>query len=106
MHPISSFQATEEELSFDEYAGKLCGLIAKTPENASYPATVFATFDLAIKRAVEKRPQAERLMGLVSFFAPDQIPVWLIPEEVMSATERDGALAGGLAMNSSPPWRM
>jgi hypothetical protein len=68
-------------------------LIAKVPKNASYPTSVSATFDLAIKKATEDCPEAERLMGLISFFAPNQIPLWLIPDVIMSETARSDALA-------------
>ncbi len=34
--------------TFDAYREKLPELIDKAPSNAAYPATVFATFDLAI----------------------------------------------------------
>ena len=83
----------ERNWQFDQYLQKLPELIAKAPKNASYPASVFATFNLAIEKAAADCPEAERLMGLLSFFAPEQIPLWLIPGEVMSETERADALA-------------
>ncbi len=53
---------------------------------------MFATFNLAIKRAAEKCAEAETLMALLAFFAPDKIPLWLIPEDVLSEKQRDDAL--------------
>lgn len=32
-------------------------------------------------------------MGLLAFFAPDQIPLWLIPDAVLPETARDDAIA-------------
>jgi tetratricopeptide (TPR) repeat protein len=79
--------------SFDQYRAKLPDLIRKSPRNASYPASVFATFDLALTHAAEQCPEAERLFGLFAFLAPDRIPLDLIPERVMSEIERGEAVA-------------
>ena len=32
-------------------------------------------------------------MALLAFFAPDKIPLWLIPEDMLSEKQRDDALA-------------
>ena len=79
--------------AFNTYIEKLPELIAKAPKDAAYPSSVFATFSLAIERAVAECAEAETLMALLAFFAPDQIPLWLIPEDVLSETQRGDALA-------------
>ena len=78
---------------FDRYIERLPELIAEAPKDAPYPASVFATFSLAIGRAAEECAEAETLMALLAFFAPDKIPLWLIPEDVLPEKQRDDALA-------------
>jgi hypothetical protein len=70
--------------SFDEYVARLPDLIKRKPKKADYPDTVFATFSLAIEKAAEECAEAEKLMGLLAFLAPDQVPLWLIPEDVLT----------------------
>jgi len=79
--------------TFDAYREKLPELIDKAPPNAGYPATVFATFSLAIERLAEACPEAEKLMAIAAFLAPDRIPLDLITADVMSESTRDEALA-------------
>ena len=80
--------------SFEAYAGELATRLDTLPKDAAadYPRSVFATFSLAMDRASEDCPAAARLMGLLAYVAPDQIPLWLIPETVMPEEERDEAL--------------
>ena len=54
---------------------------------------MFATFSLAIEKAAADCAEADTLMALLAFFAPDKIPLWLIPDEVLSEKQRDHALA-------------
>ena len=79
--------------SFDRYIARLPELIDEAPKDAPYPASVFATFSLAIENAAKECAEAETLMALLAFFAPDKIPLWLIPEDVLSEKQRDEALA-------------
>ena len=92
---------------YDQYIAKLPELIAEAPKDAPYPASVFATFSLAIEKAAKDCAQAETLMALLAFFAPDKIPLWLIPEDVLSEKQRDDALAAltsvSLAAHDSLP---
>ncbi len=78
---------------YDQYIAKLPELIAEAPKDAPYPASVFATFSLAIEKAAAECAEAEKLMALFAFFAPDKIPLWLIPEDVLSEKQRGDALA-------------
>ena len=80
--------------SFEAYAGELAARLDTLPKDAAadYPRSVFATFSLAMDRASEDCPAAARLMGLLAHVAPDQIPLWLIPDAVMPEEERDEAL--------------
>ena len=56
---------------FDKYVAKLPELIAEAPKDAPYPASVFATFSLAIEKAAEQ----------------------CAAEDVLSEKQRDDALA-------------
>jgi tetratricopeptide (TPR) repeat protein len=69
--------------SFDQYVAQLPEVINKAPKAAAYPASVFATFSLAIDNAAKDCPEAQTLMELLAFFAPDQVPLWLIPGDTL-----------------------
>ena len=81
---------------FDKYAARIAELLA-----AEKPDThpVFATFSLAIEKAAAECAEAETLMAFLAFFAPDKIPLWLIPEDVLSEKQRDDALAALTAVS-------
>ena len=77
---------------FETYRGRLPELIRRAPRDARYPGSVFATFDLAIAAAGARCPEAETLMGLFAFLAPERIPLDLVGADVMDAV----ALAAGV----------
>jgi hypothetical protein len=54
---------------------------------------VFATFSLAIAKAAEACPEAEKLMEIAAFLAPERIPLDIIAEDVMSEKQQDKAVA-------------
>ena len=54
---------------------------------------MFATFALAIDKAAEACPEAEKLMGICAFLAPDRIPLDLFTKDVLSEIERGEAVA-------------
>lgn len=80
-------------IAFETYCTMLTDLIAKAPKGSTYPESIFATFDLAIRKAVESTPEAERLMGLLAYLAPDRVPVDLMGRNIMSEIERGEAIA-------------
>lgn len=82
----------ETNLSFHDYARRLSELIQEAPEDAEYPASVFATFSLAIAKAAEARPEAGKLMEIAAFLAPERIPLDIIAEEVMNQKQREMAV--------------
>ena len=55
-------------------------LIRKAPRGVDYDTPVFATFELAIDKAAEACPEAEKLMGICAFLAPDRIPLSLFTD--------------------------
>jgi tetratricopeptide (TPR) repeat protein len=59
---------------------------------SDYPNTVHATYSLAMDRAREDCAAAQTIMGLIAHYAPEQIPLWLIPENAMPEMERDEAI--------------
>jgi hypothetical protein len=83
----------ETNLSFDDYARRLAELIQEAPEDAEYPASVFATFTMAIDKAAETCPEAEKLMEIAAFLAPERIPLDIITDAVMSEKQGDEAVA-------------
>jgi hypothetical protein len=83
----------ETNLSFDDYARRVSELIQEAPEDAEYPASVFATFSLAIAKAAEACPEAEKLMEIAAFLAPERVPLDVITEDLMSEKQREKAVA-------------
>src|SRR5262249_22263736 len=80
-------------IGFDAYA-KLAGdLLQKAPKGVGYATPVLATFALAIAKAAEACPAAEKLIGLCAFLAPDRIPLDLFTADVLSEIERGEAVA-------------
>ncbi len=76
----------DANLSFDAYAARFAKLIS-APTNP-----VFVTFDLAITKAAQTCPEAEKLMAIAAFLAPERIPLDIITEDVMSEAQRDEAV--------------
>ena len=74
--------------SFDAYREKTDTRIARAPTGAAYPASVAATFALAIEQIVATHPQAETLLGCCAFLAPERIPLDLIADTVADEDER------------------
>jgi hypothetical protein len=79
-------------ITTDRYIARLNELIAEAPEKADYPASVFATFNLAIKKAAERCPAAEVLLGLFAVLAPERVPLSLVESFGISEKERDEAI--------------
>jgi tetratricopeptide (TPR) repeat protein len=80
-------------IDFPTYEKLAANLIEKAPKGVAYETPVFATFALAIDKAAEACPEAEKLMGLCAFLAPDRIPLDLFTTDVMSEIERGEAVA-------------
>jgi Tfp pilus assembly protein PilF len=79
-------------IGFDDYARQVEALLGTTPRGAEYPASVAATFTLAIEAAAQQSPAAERLLGLFAWLAPDRIPLLLVDEGMLPASERAAGL--------------
>lgn len=75
------------------YRADLEPLLAPATDAKENPAALGAAFALAMQLAESRCPDATRLMGLLSFWAPDEIPLALVSSEVMSGTELAAAAA-------------
>ena len=82
-------------IGFDTYRELAADLIRRVPKGADYAEEkpVFATFELAIQKATEACPEAEKLMGICAFLAPERIPLDIVTADVMSEIERGEAVA-------------
>ena len=78
--------------SFGRYVDRLGALIGKAPRGATYPASVGATFGLAMSRAAEECPAADKLLSFVSVLGPERIPLDLIDQTILDETDRDDAV--------------
>jgi hypothetical protein len=79
--------------SFDRYANRLEELIATTPRGATYPASVGATFGLAITKVVAECPAADELLAFLAMLAPERIPLDVVDASILEEEQREAALA-------------
>ena len=80
-------------IDFATYEKLAADLIHKAPKGVDYDTPVFATFSLAIDKAAEACPEAQKLMGICAFLAPERIPLDIFTKEVLSEIERGEAVA-------------
>jgi tetratricopeptide (TPR) repeat protein len=78
-------------MTFDAYLQKIDARITRAPRG--YPDSVARTFGLAIEKAAAEHPQAEMLLGIFAFLAPEQIPLDLIGEDLIDEDDRIEALS-------------
>ncbi|MFI5012394.1 MAG: tetratricopeptide repeat protein [Hyphomicrobiales bacterium] len=78
--------------SFDAYREKIDLRIARAPKGAAYPASIAASFGLAVEKASAEQKEAETLLGFLAFLAPEGIPLDLFSEEIVSEEDRAEAL--------------
>jgi tetratricopeptide (TPR) repeat protein len=75
---------------FDAYVDRIDSRIAKAPKG--YPASVAATFGVAIERVTAECPAAETLLAFCAFLAPENIPLDLVDAEIADEEERAEAM--------------
>ncbi len=80
-------------IDYAAYEALATELLQKAPKGVDYDTPVFATFSLAIDKASEACPEAQKLMGLSAFLAPDRIPLSLFTDDVLSEIARGEAVA-------------
>jgi len=82
-------------IDFATYQKLAADLILKAPKGAAYDTPVYATFSLAIDKAAQTCPVAEKLMGLCAFLAPDGIPLDLFCHPGRRSSDDPGPRAKG-----------
>ena len=83
----------QSRIKFADYQSRVSDLITKAPVSADYPATVHATFKLAIDRAAEQCSEVHGVMDTLSWLAPEAIPLEIVRELTDSDDERDAVLS-------------
>jgi tetratricopeptide (TPR) repeat protein len=78
-------------LTFDAYRNKIDARITRPPKG--YPDSVARTFSTAIERASAEQAQAETLLGIFAFLAPERIPLGLVTDNIFEEDDRAEALA-------------
>ena len=91
--------------TFDEYHAQLADFLRRKPKKGAsagqYPESAWGTFNIALDsviggdqaRGVTAVPEAERLMRMLAFMAPDQFPLDVISTWQMSDIEKGEAVA-------------
>jgi hypothetical protein len=60
-------------ITFEDYGKELDARIAESPEGTAYPASVGATFSIAIDKAIADSSAAEKLLSYIAFLPPERI---------------------------------
>ena len=79
--------------SFASYLARIDVRIARAPKGVAYPASIAATFGLAVEAAAQQHNAAESLLGAFAFLSPEGIPLSLLAGAILGEDERDDALA-------------
>ncbi|WP_439576114.1 FxSxx-COOH system tetratricopeptide repeat protein [Phreatobacter sp.] len=85
--------------SFGGYSEKIDARVQRAPKGVAYPASIAATFGMAIDKATLEQPAAEDLLGLFAHMAPERIPLDLVSDAVMDEDDRAEALAALFAVS-------
>jgi tetratricopeptide (TPR) repeat protein len=88
-HPLTGFAAYADRVE------ALIGQASRNP-NPDYPASVGATFDIAIGEA---GPAAEAVLGLFAWLAPERIPLSLLDDSIGKAAEREDGLVALISVS-------
>src|SRR5262249_47680972 len=78
--------------SFEAYRTRLDTRIGRAPKGASYPASIAATFGLAIEQAAAQHKAAETLLGFFAYLGSEHIPLELLSADVADEDEEAEAL--------------
>jgi tetratricopeptide (TPR) repeat protein len=80
------------QASFDSYEQRVETRIRRAPKGVNYPASVAATFGLAVDKVADESPAAEKLLGFCAFLASEGIPLDLIRSENTDEDEHAEAI--------------
>jgi len=91
---IARAQAWRMNWTFGAYREDIGELLQRPPiKTVDYPRSVAAAFSLALDQVLKTAPEAEQLMAIAAFFAPDDIPLDLIADDVMPKIAKGDAVA-------------
>ena len=80
--------------SFAQYRDHLAQMLERDrTKGVDYPRSIAATFTLAIEKAKATAPEAERLLAIAAYLAPDRIPLAIVTADVMPEIEKGEAVA-------------
>ena len=80
--------------SFAQYRNHLAQMLERDrTKGVDYPRSIAATFTLAIEKAKATAPEAERLLAIAAYLAPDRIPLAIVTADVMPEIEKGEAVA-------------
>jgi tetratricopeptide (TPR) repeat protein len=82
--------ARQTHISFDDYVSRVETLIGQAGDNPDYPASVEATFQIAITGL---SATAHAVLGRFCWLAPDAIPLLLLDDSIGPEAERRDAVA-------------
>jgi tetratricopeptide (TPR) repeat protein len=85
--------------SFAGYCEKIDARVSRAPKGVAYPASIAATFGLAIDKAALEHRAAETLLGLFSYLSPERIPLDLVTDDLLPEDDRAEALAALFAVS-------
>src|SRR5262249_32359186 len=80
--------------SFEQYRMHLAQMLDREQTSGvDYPRSIAATFTLAIEKAAAASPEAEQVLSIAAFLAPDRIPLSIVTEDVMREIAKGEAVA-------------
>ena len=80
--------------TFAQYRNHLAQMLERDrTKGVDYPRSIAATFTLAIEKAKATAPEAERLLAIAAYLAPDRIPLAIVTADVMPEIEKGEAVA-------------
>ncbi len=80
--------------TFAQYRNHLAQILERDrTKGVDYPRSIAATFALAIEKAKATAPQAELLLAIAAYLAPDNIPLGIVTEDAMPEIEKGEAVA-------------
>lgn len=85
--------------SFEAYHKRIDTLLSQAPPGAARAASVVATFGLAIEMAASRSPDADTLLSLFAYLAPDNAPLSEIARDLVGEDASADAVAALTALS-------
>jgi tetratricopeptide (TPR) repeat protein len=91
---VARAQAWRMNWNYAQYREHLGEMLKRAPARTlDYPRSVHATLTLALDKVLEVTPEAEKLLAITAFLAPERIPLDLFPEDIIGEIELGEAVA-------------